>query len=644
MDRLSVGANTFSPQFIRNVVDTQTMQWFHQRFRIGLRSTLVLLNALVAGAMISLAMQAWHASQTQQRAQVRQSQLAEALHLSKQADLMHDALYSGAQASLLVGQVPGLDQFEARQRVRDDGATYYETLQQLARLPLPDTTREEIRKVSDQAKAYSIEAHRVVQAAAVDRSAAIAGLQGLEQQYKAVRRALDNQGENLRELLQQFQAQADTEADASRQSLLWVCGMTVLAASAVVALVTTSIRRRVRRLGDVAQAIADGDLERRVDEQGTDDLAQLGRAVDQMANGLSRMIGAMRDDAEHAAFERHLSEALDMVDREQQVASVAARAMVEVAALHSMELLIADSSRAHMERAAEHPDAGAPGCRVGSPYDCVAVRRGTLVSFADSEALNACQHLRGRECGPHSAVCVPVSFMGRAIGVLHATAPMASPLAPKRALRLATLGSQIGMRIGTVRAFEKTQIQASTDGLTGLPNRRTLEQQMRTLAAGDKAFAVVMCDLDHFKLLNDGHGHAAGDAALRIFSEVLRHSLRESDLVGRWGGEEFALVLIGAHGRAAVEQVDRLRARLAQTLSRGKAPRFTSSFGVADTTMSRHPDELIRLADVALYQAKAEGRDRACIADPSVDFDDTIVRRTEPADTAPIVLLEDAAS
>ncbi len=609
------------------------MKWQRPHVRIGLRSTLVLLNALVAAAMIGLAMQAWRASQTQQEAQMRQAQLAEALHLSKQADLMHDALRSGVQASLLVGLVPGLDQFEARQRVRDDGAAYYDTLQQLAHLPLPDAMDERIRKVSEQAKLYALEAHRVVQAASVDRAAAIAGLQAFDRQYKSVRQALDDQGESLRDLLHQAQAQAAADAAVSRQSLLWVCGLTIIAVSLVVASVTFAIRRRVRYLGEVAQAIADGDLERRVGEQGGDEVADLGHAIDQMANSLNRMIGSMRAEGGRALFERHLTEALDMADREPQVASVAAQAMGEVAPQHPMELLIADSSRAHMERASEHPVAGAPGCRVGSPYECVAVRRGTLVSFANSEALNACQHLRGRACGPTSAVCVPVTFMGRAIGVLHATAPVTAPLPPEQAQQLGTLGTQIGMRIGTVRAFEKSQIQASTDGLTGLPNRRTLEQRLRLLAADDQAFAVVMCDLDHFKLINDGHGHATGDAALRIFSDVLRHSLRDLDLVGRWGGEEFVFVLIGAHAKAATEQVDRLRSRLAGTLQRGKAPRFTASFGIADSTMSRRPDQLVRLADVALYQAKAEGRDRACIADPSAAFEALSVRRVEALDS-----------
>ncbi|MBL8325031.1 MAG: diguanylate cyclase [Rubrivivax sp.] len=382
-------------------------------------------------------------------------------------------------------------------------------------------------------------------------------------------------------------------------------------------MITAAIRRRLRELGAVAQAIADGDRQRRAGDQGRDELGDLGRAIDQMAAGLSHMIASMRDEASRATFGKQLGEALDKADREVQVHEVVARAMSGIADDHPMELLISDSSQANLERAAAHPQAGAPGCRVSSPYDCVAVRRGNLVSFEHSEALNACAHLRGRGQGTTSAVCVPVTFMGRAIGVLHATGTPKTPLGAERAQRLATLGTQIGMRIGTVRAFEKTQIQAATDGLTGLPNRRNLEQQLRQAALGDKPFAVVMCDLDRFKMLNDTHGHAAGDNALRTFSEVLRQSLRDHDRAGRWGGEEFAFVLVGAAAANAEEMIQRVRRRLAQALQMGKGLRFTASFGIADSTMSRRPEDLVRLADVALYQAKAQGRDCACVADPS---------------------------
>src|SRR5207248_4830344 len=139
-----------------------------------------------------------------------------------------------------------------------------------------------------------------------------------------------------------------------------------------------------------------------------------------------------------------------------------------------MELLLSDSSRANLERAAASPTVGAPGCPVSSPYSCVAVRRGQPVEFDSSEALNACPKLRNRPSGPCSAACVPVSFMGRALGVLHATGPEGQPLDSQQVAQLTTLATQAGARIGTVRAFERTQLQASTDSLTGLVNRRML--------------------------------------------------------------------------------------------------------------------------------------------------------------------------
>ena len=154
---------------------------------------------------------------------------------------------------------------------------------------------------------------------------------------------------------------------------------------------------------------------------------------------------------------------------------------------------------------------------------------------------------------------------------------------------------------------------------------------MRSLSNGNERFAVVMCDLDRFKLLNDTHGHGAGDAALRLFADVLRHALREGDAVGRWGGEEFAFVMPGADAATAEATVNRLRVRLAGALAMGKGPVFTASFGIADSGMSRRGEELVQLADIALYRAKASGRDRACIADPAADGELPLVRHPDGA-------------
>jgi diguanylate cyclase (GGDEF)-like protein len=318
--------------------------------------------------------------------------------------------------------------------------------------------------------------------------------------------------------------------------------------------------------------------------------------------------------AQRDNFGSQLVEALEMADDEASAYDVVRRAMVEIDEQTPMELLLSDSSRAHLDQTAVHPNAGAPSCPVESPYSCVAVRRGHPVVFETSQALNACPKLRDREHGPCSAVCVPISFMGRSLGVLHATGPEGAPPSKEQVAQLTTLATQSGARIGTVRAFEKTQLQAQTDGLTGLINRRTLETELRGLMRAGRPFALALADLDHFKKLNDTHGHEEGDRSLRLFSHVVRQVLRDDDFVARWGGEEFLIALPDADGAAAVEVMDRIRAHLAGTLDGGQV-RFTASFGITDSTAAPSLQELIQLADVGLYLSKASGRDRVSVGE-----------------------------
>jgi len=333
-----------------------------------------------------------------------------------------------------------------------------------------------------------------------------------------------------------------------------------------------------------------------------------------MADRLNEVIGRLRAEADRDAFGTQLVEALEMADTEEEVYRVLARAMRVISTDLPSELLLADSSRAHLERATQHPEAGAPGCDVESPFSCMAVRRGNPVIFPDSEALNACSRLRGRPCGAISAVCVPVSFMGRALGVLHTAGPAGKPPTTRQVAQLTTLGIQAGARIGTVRAFNSTQLKATTDSLTGLSNRRSAEERVRQLNSEGKSFALVLADLDHFKHLNDSRGHEAGDQGLRLFAETVHLSLRDGDMGARWGGEEFALILPQTSASQAQEVVDRIRAKLAENLLAGSIPAFTASFGISDTTMSPRFEELLRMADEALYRAKESGRDRAVIA------------------------------
>ena len=336
---------------------------------------------------------------------------------------------------------------------------------------------------------------------------------------------------------------------------------------------------------------------------------------------------AQTHEAARQRFNNELHEALEMADSEAAIGRVIEHVMVSNGPSSPAELLLADSSDAHLVARVVHPVVGGPGCDVGVPFECPAVKRATPQTFITSTAVNACPHLRDRAGGPRSALCVPVAFMGRSLGVLHLTGEDGHPPSEDAASRMAVLAGQAGTAIGTVRAFGTARLQANTDSLTGLLNRRSVEDQLsRRLAAGE-AFAIVMADLDHFKLLNDTYGHDAGDRALRLFADTVRRALNTDDVFARWGGEEFVIALPNADCHSAAESLDRIRAQLSETCERAETPTVTASFGIADTSMSTHLDELLRIADGALLNAKTHGRNRVHSARPApTDIDDSAAR------------------
>lgn len=175
------------------------------------------------------------------------------------------------------------------------------------------------------------------------------------------------------------------------------------------------------------------------------------------------------------------------------------------------------------------------------------------------------------------------------------------------------LQNEVAERERMAQLLEET---ARTDFLTKLINRRAMAQRLQNEVArverAGGSFAMVLVDIDHFKHINDRFGHDVGDEVLKALSRAFEASVREQDVVSRWGGEEFLILLPNTNQPDAVEQAERLRQLLdSDTMRINRYPhRVTASFGVSEYHPGQSVESMLKQADVALYQAKAQGRNR----------------------------------
>jgi two-component system cell cycle response regulator len=218
------------------------------------------------------------------------------------------------------------------------------------------------------------------------------------------------------------------------------------------------------------------------------------------------------------------------------------------------------------------------------------------------------------EMGPAPQL-FPISLVNLEVGRL-ALAPR-SPLDHQDQALMSVVVRELGGPIRITSLVEEAQRLATVDPLTGLLNRRaflgSLDLELERSRRLGYPVSVLLVDIDHFKQLNDRHGHAFGDAVLASFGGALLRHLRKVDLVARWGGEEFVATLSGTDVRGAETVAERLRAAVAAIELRtpdGTKVGVTASFGVATWNRSEGRDSLIDRADRAMYEAKHGGRNR----------------------------------
>ena len=169
-----------------------------------------------------------------------------------------------------------------------------------------------------------------------------------------------------------------------------------------------------------------------------------------------------------------------------------------------------------------------------------------------------------------------------------------------------------------VERAEEMELLARRDGLTGLLTRTALLNELDRLVAEGHALGVLFVDLDGFKEINDTDGHELGDRVLTEVAGRLRRSVRESDIVGRWGGDEFVVIAPGARAaslpRIADDILDAVSAPMPQEVVGQERLTVSASVGISNTRPGLSAEDLIATADEAMYQAKREGKGRYVIA------------------------------
>jgi diguanylate cyclase (GGDEF)-like protein len=267
---------------------------------------------------------------------------------------------------------------------------------------------------------------------------------------------------------------------------------------------------------------------------------------------------------------------------------------------------------------------GWSNCQISSmffePNSCWALRTGRrhVVEAGDRSA--PCRHADAVAGG---YVCVPLQTQGEAIGIIHLQVPEAAgTLVESEVSLIGTFAEQIGLSIANIRLREELRNQSIRDPLTGLFNRRyleeTLNREIHRVQRSGQTIGVLMLDLDHFKRFNDTFGHDGGDVVLRAVGSLFGSRVRTEDIACRYGGEEFVLVLPDANMEMTAQRAEELctETRALKLAHNGKPlGQVTISVGAACFPVNGSSAKaVLAAADAALYQAKFGGRNRVVLA------------------------------
>jgi diguanylate cyclase (GGDEF)-like protein len=384
---------------------------------------------------------------------------------------------------------------------------------------------------------------------------------------------------------------------------------------------TRHITEPVQQLLVAMERVALGDVAPHVEDRSPNELGHLARAFNQMAASISA----------HQTKNRELDELYyfnTMLQTSETEAEIHRALLQQVRPLSLSQALILDWEKdlgGLIVMAALYP-LPEPDADGFNPYHqiplCRVVRAGREIVLPDLSSDLICTNCHfGQQRG--SAFCVPIIAGGKPIGAVHLISTQLDYWTADRQRLIKAFVDQAATAINNLRLMDQLRGRALMDEQTQVHNRRYLDDYLRKqLAVADRQhrhLSIMMLDIDYFKRFNDTYGHEAGDIVLRQFAQTLKAALREGEMIARYGGEEFTVVLHG-NAREAMTLAERLRRAVAslsfsQFTNNGEDVKITMSIGIAEFPSSGHTlEEVLRAADLALYQAKDAGRNCVKVA------------------------------
>ncbi len=408
---------------------------------------------------------------------------------------------------------------------------------------------------------------------------------------------------------------------------IFIAGITIVAVTAFA--LTRSVLLPLRALEAGANRFGGGDLSHRVELNKSDELGQLAQTFNAMAEKIEQHEATLEKRASRLSALNQLAVVITSSLSLQNILDEIMRRGIALTGAKASCIAFYDEATALFTQwithgLSEHFVKNI-AFRPGGLADEAFTTASYILSNDRSETkhkLSKLAHEEGLQC----FVCLPLTSRNRHLGVVYFYRTDRDTFTPAEIELLATFAALAAQAIENARLYAKMQQQARTDALTGLNNRgefqRQLKEEEERSRRYHRSFSLLMLDIDHFKRVNDTHGHQAGDAVLKGLSELLGRQARAIDHVCRYGGEEITVILPETAIEDAVNAAERIRAAVEShvfEIGGGKSVPITVSIGVA--TFPDHADgaeALVAAADTALYTAKQRGRNRIIRYEPAL--------------------------